>query len=218
MKRKGACMEKIFGLDSLLSRILTILANTVVLSLFWIIGCIPVLTIGASTTAAYYAAIHALNGDKAILKNYLKSYKLNLKQSMVLEGILGVPLVVLIGGIYIVFSMGSMIPAGIAAAYGVLAFCLFAVCSYVFPLLSYFHFPTGILLKNAALIALVNTGWTFVIVFVNLLPLLLSALRMDWALMILPLLITLVPGSVIEVNSLIFKRIFPQYESEKESA
>lgn len=209
-------MEKIFGLDSLLSRILTVLANTIVLSLLWIIGCVPVITIGTSTTAAYYAAIHTLNGDKAILRNYLKSFKLNLKQSMVLEGILVVPLFVLIGGIYIVFSLESMIPAGIAVAYGVLAFGLFAVCSYVFPLLSYFHFPTGTLLKNATLIALANTGWSFVIVFVNLLPLLMPALRMDWALMILPLLITLVPGSVIEVNALIFKRIFPQYESKKE--
>lgn len=210
-------MNNIFGLDSLLSRILTVLANTIVLSLLWIIGCVPVLTIGTSTTATYYAAIHALNGDKAIFRNYLKSFMLNMKQSMVLEGILGVSLIILIGGIYIVFSMGSMIPTGIATAYGVLAFGLFAVCSYVFPLLSYFHFPTGILLKNAALIALANTGWTFVIVLLNFLPLLLPALRMDWALMILPLLITLVPGGVIEVNALIFKRIFPQYEREKEN-
>lgn len=209
-------MERFFGLDSLLSRILTVLANTIVLSLLWIIGCIPMITIGTSTTAAYYASMHALDGDKAILKNYIKSFKLNLKQSTVLEGILGVPMIVLVGGIYIVYSMGSMIPTGFAAAYGVLAFGLFAVCSYAFPILSYFHFPTGVLLKNAALIALANTGWTFVIIFVNLLPMLIPALRMDWALMILPLLITLVPGGVIESNSMIFKRIFPQYVREED--
>ena len=214
--RKGACMERIFGVDSLLSRILTVLANTIVLSLLWIIGCVPLITIGASTTAAYYAAIHALNGDKSIFRNYIKSFKLNLKQAIILEVILGIPMIVLFGGIYIVVSMGSMIPTGIAVAYGVLAFGLLAVCSYAFPILSYFHFPTGILLKNAALIALVNTGWTFVIIFVNLLPLLIPALRMDWALMILPLLIALVPGSVIEINSIIFKRIFPQYVREED--
>ena len=69
-----------------------------------------------------------------------------------------------------------------------------------------------------ALIALANSGWTFVIVFVNLLPLLVPAFRMDWALMVLPLLITLVPGGVIEINALVFNRIFPQYVSEKDKA
>ena len=71
-------------------------------------------------------------------------------------------------------------------------------------------------MKNAALIALANTGWTFAIIFVNLLPLLIPALRMDLALMILPLLITLVPGGVIEINSMTFKRIFPQYVREED--
>lgn len=216
--RKGACMERIFGVDSLLSRILTVLANTIVLSLLWIIGCVPLITIGASTTAVYYAAIHALNGDKSILRNYIKSFKLNLKQAIILEVILGIPIIVVFGGVYLVYSMGNMVPTGIAAAYGVLAFGLIAVCSYVFPILSYFHFSTGILLKNAALIALANSGWTFVIVFVNLLPLLVPAFRMDWALMVLPLLITLVPGGVIEINALVFNRIFPQYVSEKDKA
>lgn len=211
-------MERFFGLDSLLSKILTVLANTIVLSLVWILGCIPLVTIGASTAGAYYAAMQALAGDKAIFRNYLKSFRLNFKQALVLEGILVLPILILVGGICIVHSMGSLIPAGIAAAYGVVAFVLFAVYSYIFPVLSYFYFPTGILLKNAALMALANTGWTFLIVFVNLLPLLIPALRMDWAVMVLPLLVTLVPGGIIEVNALIFKRIFPQYVREKESA
>lgn len=210
-------MEKFFGPDSLLSKMIAVLANTIVLSLLWIAGCIPVATIGTSTTAAYYAAFRALDGDKSILRNYLKSFKVNFRQSLVLEGIVVLPLLILLGGIAIVYAMGSLIPGGIAAGYGVIAFAFFAVLSYLFPILSYFHLPTGTIVKNAALIALANGGWTFVVVFVNLLPLLLPALRMDWALMILPLLITLVPGGVVEVNALIFKKIFPQYACGKDN-
>ena len=44
----------------------------------------------------------------------------------------------------------------------------------------------------------------------------LELIHMDLALMILPLLITLVPGGVIEINSMTFKRIFPQYVQEED--
>lgn len=207
-------MEKIFGIGGPLARGMTLLANTICLSIFWIIGCLPIVTIGASTTAAYYAAMQAVRGENGILRNYIKSFKENLKQAVMVELLIAVPGAILVGGVYLMAMMERQIPYGISAAYGCLAFVFLAVVSYIFPLLSYFVFPTGTLFKNAVLIPLANGGWTFLVVLVNLLPLVIPMLRLDWTVMILPLIVALVPGAVIQVNGWILGRIFPKYVRE----
>ncbi len=54
------------------------LVDLIILSLLWLIMCIPIFTIGASTTAAYYVAFSFVNEkDGYVVKKFFKSFKEN---------------------------------------------------------------------------------------------------------------------------------------------
>ena len=86
-----------------------------------------------------------------------------------------------------------------------------AVLSYLFPLLSRFYYTTGVLIKNAVLIAMLNLPYTIVILLLNLAPWLLFFLRLDLFFRLLPVLVFLGAGLIAYVNSLMFQRIFRKY-------
>ena len=47
-------MGNLFGQDSFLTNFLTRIADLMVLNFLWVIGCVPIITIGTSTVALYY--------------------------------------------------------------------------------------------------------------------------------------------------------------------
>lgn len=68
------------------------IGQLVLLSVVWIIGCLPVVTIATSTTALYYAVCKSIRHDcGAALKEFFGSYKANLKR--------GIPVTVAVAGL-----------------------------------------------------------------------------------------------------------------------
>ncbi|MBQ1244270.1 MAG: DUF624 domain-containing protein [Clostridia bacterium] len=60
-------MGGIFHPESKLVRLMTLVTNLVCLNLLWLIGCIPVITAGASTAAMYSVLFAYLTGkDDAV--------------------------------------------------------------------------------------------------------------------------------------------------------
>lgn len=77
--------------DSLFFRIIYAISDIAVLSILWFIGCVPVITIVASTTALFYVCGKKVKGDDPkIIKEFIKSYKQNFKQSLGLTVILAI--------------------------------------------------------------------------------------------------------------------------------
>lgn len=75
-------MSGIFNLESPVVRSVTRVGDLAVLSLMWFVGCIPVVTIGASNTAMY-SAIHKVFSQKEGIAaaEFLKSFKSNFRQA-----------------------------------------------------------------------------------------------------------------------------------------
>lgn len=75
-------MSGIFNLESPVVRAVTRVGDLAVLSLMWFVGCIPVVTIGASNTAMY-SAIHKVFSQKEGIAaaEFLKSFKSNFRQA-----------------------------------------------------------------------------------------------------------------------------------------
>ena len=72
-------MENLLSVDGALIRILTKLGNLILLNVLWIIGCIPLITIGTSTTAFYYAVVKTVRRERSYpAKEFWQSYKKNL--------------------------------------------------------------------------------------------------------------------------------------------
>jgi len=68
----------VFSLDGKMYKIGTVLWDFVVAGLLWVVFSLPIVTIGASTTALYYAFTKKSAGeDDFIMKGFWKSFKAN---------------------------------------------------------------------------------------------------------------------------------------------
>lgn len=75
----------IFKFDSPVMEFIAKVTDFLIITILWIILCIPVFTIGAATTAKYYVLMKIVRGeDGNIIKDYFKSFKENFKQTTVI--------------------------------------------------------------------------------------------------------------------------------------
>ena len=151
---------KFFSYESKFSQILLKLCYACYLNLLWFVCSLPVFTIGASTTALYYASLKVVRDEEShVAALFFRSFKENFRQATVLWLILlGLGLFLGADG-YVVYhlrqsSTGSagvlwtLVLAVIIAA----AIVYVIVLLYVFPLLASVSNTNAAMLKNSFLI------------------------------------------------------------------
>lgn len=146
---------KLFDLDGPVYRIGTEIADVLILTFYWILCSLPVVTIGASTTAVFYVYGKKVRGEDAyVTKDFFKSFKENFKSSIPLT--LGIGALwascFMYGMIFITYrNSNSLFLTGLAL-FLVLETCIMTL--YVFAILSRFHmkgfsvFLTGFVLAH----------------------------------------------------------------------
>ena len=72
---------KLFEYDGPLMRFFTFLSRLTLLNVVWFLGCLPIVTGGASTVGLYYAADRLRLGDPAVWKNFRIGWKRHWKQA-----------------------------------------------------------------------------------------------------------------------------------------
>jgi len=78
-------MNGIFNMDGPFFRFGNAIADIILLSLVWFVFSIPLVTIGASTTALFYVTTRKIsNKDGYLLKDFFFSFKSNFKQATLL--------------------------------------------------------------------------------------------------------------------------------------
>ena len=76
---------KFFNVDNPVWRFVGNLADFFVLSVLWAVCCLPVVTIGASTTALYYVTMKmARNREGELIPSFFASFRQNLRQGIAL--------------------------------------------------------------------------------------------------------------------------------------
>ena len=190
---------------------MTWLTDGIFLSLFWILGCVPAVTIGASCAALYDAVFRGFRqGDKHCWQRFWQVFRENWK-----GGIL--PTVIFLTLFYLLCK--AMILVWNAAAMGQISWMLFSaaaflgvtalgILSLVFPVLSRFENSLGGLLKNTLLLALANLPGTIGLGIVTTGAILLCA-RFVFPLFFLPALAALVDSLLVEP---MFRPFLPQNE------
>jgi len=89
--------QGLFDYDNAVWSFIGRLADMMVLNLLWILFSLPIVTLGASTTALYYCTIKIVHEeDRGNFKMFLHSFKQNLKEGIILWVILLPILVILI--------------------------------------------------------------------------------------------------------------------------
>lgn len=155
-------LNGLFSGDNPVINFLTVVCDIVILHFLWIITSLPIITIGASTTALYYTCMKCIRyGEGSIAKRYFKSFKENLKQSTVLW------LIVLVaGGICgfdLYFSIINHIKA-LTLIFTVMTCAYLFIVFYVFPLQAQFDNKIKVTIRNAFLLAIKYFPWTLLLI------------------------------------------------------
>lgn len=158
--------------DNMFIRILNRVGDCMILSLCFLIGCIPIFTIGASVTATYYAAMKGVRGDDGyVFKNYIKSFKENFKQSTIIWLIMAVILFVFGVDLWFWLKQWQDARADIAKPMIAISVILLAVAvfitMYVFPLQSKFDNTIKVQIRNAFLLSIKNFPITLLLVILT---------------------------------------------------
>ena len=174
---------KFFSVDSPLYRFLSRVLDILKLNFLWILGSLPVFTIGASTTAAMSVALKLADDEEGyIAKSYFEAYKANFKQ--------GVPM----GLIFLV------------AWYAV--FLVIIAMIYSFPLLARYENTVVRTIRNSMDISRKYFGKTLILVILVAAEVLIF--QYNSTMIFLGILFG--PGFIIYTVAAVSKRVFLQIE------
>jgi len=203
----------VFGIDSKLYEFLSKIADLIIVNLLFIICSLPIVTIGAATTALYGVTKKmASNSEGYIFRSYFKLFKENFKQSTIMWIILLVLSLIPTADLYIINYMPKgLLPTVLRGFMLAAALAILFVFLYAMALQSTFENTVKNTLKNAFLMGIGHFPWTLLIVAITLLPIILLVTLGSAASSVIYVM-SFVGFSVLAyLNSFIFNRIFKKY-------
>ncbi|MCD8019992.1 MAG: YesL family protein [Clostridiales bacterium] len=178
-----------------------------VLNCLWLLCCLPIITIGPSTTALFYSLFGIVRGEGGyVSKDFFKSFRMNIKQGM----LLGIPLT-LLGAflaldIYLCYNAGRGIYSFFLFFFIVIFILWASVTLYTLALLSKFERSSKDLLIWAFTLCIQNILKTFGMLICIVIAL--------WVCHILPGLMFIVPGLAFETVIALFASILAPFLPE----
>ena len=211
-------MGKLFNLDSPIFKVLGTLADMCLLNIMTLIGCLPVITAGASLTAMHYVLLKMVRNEEGyVWKDFWKSFKENFWQGTAIGSILMLFVAFFLIDCYIFKGFVETVSLPMLAVAGAFALFLYMVFLYVFPLLSHFHNTVWGTIKNAFFIGVMAFPQTILMMVVTALPVVLVYQYAQILPLILMFGLTGPAYFCAWMYSGIFKKIEPKAEeSEKE--
>jgi uncharacterized membrane protein YesL len=137
-------LNQLFSTDGVIYRFLTVTGNIIIATVLWLIGCIPVVTIGTSTAALYYTIVKSVRKEVGYVHaEFWRGYKLNLKKGAAATAAL-LALGLLLGmEIRMVLENGVEVSRIWYSLSGLLILLMLLVTLYLFPVMSRFDMKLG---------------------------------------------------------------------------
>ncbi len=211
-------MSGLFNLENGFFSFMGKVWDMILLSIIWVICCIPIVTIGPATTAMYYAIVKVIRRERGyVTKEFFHSFKDNFKLGMISSIIYAVLAYIL----YIDFtyskalqdagdSKGDIMFAGFVAVTTIIVFVLI----FCYPILSRFTVNFKGLFKTSFIIAMKHFPTTFLLAIIIVIFSLACYLIYPM-IFIAPALCCLVCSFLIER---VFKKYMPKPEESDEEA
>lgn len=204
--------------DSRIMSFLAKLGDMFILNVLYLVCCIPVITIGAATTALYYNTLKmAENRESYVWREFLRTFKENFKQATIIWMIILLIGAVLVGDFLVMGGIGSQALASVTAIVViVVGVFLILTAVYVFPVLARFDNSVLNIMKYALLMAIRHLPSTVVILAIHSVPLLLAFASLEAFIRgLLPVLLFTV-SILAYFESKLFSRIFSNYYPKTE--
>jgi len=165
----------IFSYDSKFSQLFVKLSYACWLNMMWMICSLPIITIGASTTALYSVTLKIADETESnITRQFIHAFRSNFKQSTRLWILLLIAGLLIGGDFYVVMHMRSMSSGSLAIMWTLNLALLIAVSIiyvvvliYIFPLIARFENTDQAMLKNSLLIGIHYLFCTIVVAAIH---------------------------------------------------
>ncbi len=188
-----------------------------ILNVMYLICCIPIVTIGAATTALYYNTLKmAENRESYVWKDFWKSFKENFKQSTIIWMILLIIGAVLGADVFLIRGMSEQLGAMISVIVIVVFVFLALEVIYVFPILARFDNTVGNTMKNALYMSIRHLPSTIIILIIHALPVSLAFISLETFVKGVLVVLLFTVSILAYFESKLFTKIFSRYYPKDE--
>jgi uncharacterized membrane protein YesL len=198
-----------FDPDSGIMFFLSKVADIFLLSILWLICSLPLVTIGAATTALYYTAVKVIRRERSyIIQSFFRSFRENFFDATLLWLLLFIISAIL--GINFSFSRG-MISTGTSKGIGFVLMVVYSLAAlvvgftalYMLPVLSRFRLKKRQILKMSLFMSIRHLPYTVLLAGI--------VLFMIAGTLYLPAILLFSPAAGAVLYSLPMERILRQY-------
>ena len=200
-------------IDNGVTRFLGKVADFMFLNLLWIVCSIPIITIGASTTAMYSVMLRLVKNEEGyIVKGFLKAFKENFRQSTLMW------LLYLVFGIVIVvdFMLLRMMSPSIRTVMQVflifMTILLISMGIYGFALQARSEIRIKNTLKNALILTVAKMPYTLLMLVITVVPVVVTFLTVRTLMLGFLVWLLLGVSLIVWLNSLLLRRVFLVFE------
>lgn len=202
-------MGNLFNMDNGIFSFLGKVFDIIMLSIIWIICCIPIVTIGPATSAMYYTVVKVIRRNRGyISKEFFHSFKQNLKTGI------GAGVIILVIGGLLLFNiqlsthMTGKLSLVLGYSYRVFFVLLICVSIYVFPNLSRFDLKVLQLFKTSLIMAIKHLPSTIGMLLIVMLSVAITAITLIG--------VFFMPAVCLWIVSLLMERILKKYIPQSE--
>jgi uncharacterized membrane protein YesL len=193
-----------FNLDNPVFSGLGKLVDCVWLSVVWLVCCLPVFTIGTSTSALCYATHKSIRGGRGYpIKSFFSAFRSNFKQATFVWIVWAILFLVLCLDVLVTRQVTFLFYFFVM----MIAFAVTWLC-YLLPYVARFENTGKETLKNTLILEFCYPQWSIL-----LLVLLAVSVFLIW---LIPVLLVVMPTVVALVSDLILQRIFRRHMSEED--
>lgn len=195
--------------DSPVMTTISKITDVFILSSLWVICCIPIITIGAATTALYYSSVKAIRKDKGyVIKSFFHSFRMNFIPATLLWLVFLLVGILLYGCfIFTAVLSDKSLQFFMLCFYMFLFFLFLGVGCYAFPVLSKCSMDNMSILRFSLGLVIRHFPSTILLVLFVVL-----AVLVMWT---APLAVLILPGTISLLYSLPMERILIRYTPQE---
>lgn len=198
-----------FKLDSPLMNFLNKVADIMILNILFMIFCIPIVTIGASFSAAYYMGYKMVKDEESyIVRGFCKAFKENFRQSTIMWLIVLAAMAIIFLDYRIILYSGIEFPRWMVISMVTVTVVVLMGVVYMFALQARYTNTVKNTIKNSFLMALSHLPTTFILIVIYAVPVVICYFvpRVFLAMFFISL------GAVIYFKSFLLLKVFHKYE------
>ncbi len=200
---------KLFDYEAPFWRFMSRVADLVIVNAYWLICSLPVVTIGASTSALYCVTLHMARGEGGgVTKMFFSAFRQNLRQGLALFFILLLPVALVVYEVWLYVSGAVGQSLWMSVVFCMPAILIALITAYVYPLLAQFDNSVKNTLKNACLLAVGNLPFSIVMALLNLSAPLLFLFATSFFIRTCVFWLLLGGAVIALINSYLLRRVF----------